>query len=147
MTKFQEAARKDIERAFGVFQIIWQCAARPITLMDQQKILEMINCVLILHNMCVSDRVMDGDVYATHVPTNTFKSPEGRATEEEDNGAVRTRSTYAREEYNDNIPPTGIVNAPNYIQDFIARREQWVQLQSLHEYNHLNEAIMNTFKK
>ena len=67
MKKFQEAARKDIERAFGVFQIMWQCAARPITLMDQQKISEMINCVLILYNMCVSDRVMDGDVYARYV--------------------------------------------------------------------------------
>ena len=38
MIKFQEAARKDIERALGVFQIMCQCVARPILLMDQQKI-------------------------------------------------------------------------------------------------------------
>ena len=118
MTKFQEAARKDIERAFGVFQIMWQCAARPILLMDQQKISEMINCVLILHNMCVSDRVMGGDVYATYDPTNTFESPEGRATAG-GNGTVRTRRNYAREEHEDDIPPTGIVNLPNHIQQII----------------------------
>ena len=29
-TSFQEAARKDIERAFGVYQSMWQCSARPI---------------------------------------------------------------------------------------------------------------------
>mmetsp|Transcript_2883 Transcript_2883/g.3229 ORF Transcript_2883/g.3229 Transcript_2883/m.3229 type:complete len:83 (+) Transcript_2883:47-295(+) len=38
VTKFQEAARKDIKRAFGVFQIMWQCAARPILFMDHQKV-------------------------------------------------------------------------------------------------------------
>ena len=77
----------------------------------------MINCVLILHNMCVSDRVIDGDVYAMYVPTNTFKSPEGCATEEEGNGAVVcTRRAYAREEHTKDIPPTGIANAPPYVQ-------------------------------
>ena len=126
---------------------MWQCAARPILLMDQQHISEMINCVLILHNMCVSDRVMGGDVYATYNPTNTFESPEGRATEEDGNGAVRTRRTYAREEHNDDIPPTGIANAPNHIKEMMAQHDRWVQLQSLHEYNCLNEAIINTFKK
>ena len=146
MTKFQEAAQKDIERAFGVFQIMWQCAARPILLMDQQKNSEMINCVLILHNMCVSDRVMDGDVYATYDPTNTFESPEGRASEG-DGGAVRTKQNYAREEHNDDIPPTGIANAPNHIQRIMARRARWVQLSSLDEYNRLNDAIIKSFKK
>ena len=80
----------------------------------------MINCVLILHNMCVSDRVIDGDVYTRYIPTNTFKSPKGRDREGDGNSAVSTRCTYAREEHNNDIPPTGIANAPNYIQQMMA---------------------------
>ena len=57
-TSFQEGARKDIERAFGVFQCKWQASARPIYLMDPILISKMITCCLLLHNiMCVSDRV------------------------------------------------------------------------------------------
>ena len=75
-TSSQEGARKDIERAFGVFQCKWQVSARPIYLMDPILISKMITCCLILHNiMCVSDRVMNGDVNALYVPTNNFDSP------------------------------------------------------------------------
>jgi Plant transposon protein len=35
-TEWQEAARKDIERAFGVLQARWQCIARPIYLVGQK---------------------------------------------------------------------------------------------------------------
>ena len=76
----------------------------------------MINYVLILHNMCVSDRVMDGDVYAMYHPTNTFESPEGRDSEEDGDGPVRTKRNYALEKHNDDIPPTGIANTPDHIQ-------------------------------
>ena len=74
-TLFQEAARKDIERAFGVYQCMWQCAARPIYQMNGELISEMINCTLILHNMCVSDRVMNSDVHVPYNPTNSCDSP------------------------------------------------------------------------
>ena len=104
MTKFQEVARKDIERVFGEFQIMWQCAARPYILMDQQKLSEMISCVLILHNMCVSDRVMDGDAYATYHPTNIFKSQEDRVSEGDGDSLVPTKRKYALQEHNDEIP-------------------------------------------
>eukprot|EP00980_Cylindrotheca_fusiformis_P016980 scaffold5160_cov152-Cylindrotheca_fusiformis.AAC.5 len=63
-TQWQEAARKDIERAFGVLQARFQCVARPIHLMSMKKITEMVAASLILHNMCVSDRIMNGDVNA-----------------------------------------------------------------------------------
>ena len=43
--------------------------------MDPILISEMITCCLILHNMCVSDRVMNGDVNALYVPTNNFDFP------------------------------------------------------------------------
>ena len=133
MTKFQEAARKNIERASGVFQIMWQCVARLITLMDQQQISEMINCIPILHNVCVLDRMMDGDVYTTYHSTNTFKSLEYRDSEGDGDGLVRTKRNYVREQHNNNSPPTGIANALDHIQEMMARNNRWVQLQSLNE--------------
>jgi len=66
-TKWQEAARKDIERAFGVLQQKFQFMSRPIQLMDLNAISDRVTTCLILHNMCVSDRVM-GDVYARYDP-------------------------------------------------------------------------------
>ena len=67
-TSWQESARKDIERAFGVLQCKFQCVARPIYLMELSHIRNMVTASLILHNMCVSDRVMGGDVYARYNP-------------------------------------------------------------------------------
>ena len=67
-SKWQEACRKDIERAFGVLQAKWQCLARPMHQMDLKLIGSRMASCLILHNMCVSDRVMDGDVYARYNP-------------------------------------------------------------------------------
>jgi hypothetical protein len=57
-SSWQEGARKDIERAFGVLQCKWQCISRPIYLLELRHIREMVTSSLILHNMCVSDRVM-----------------------------------------------------------------------------------------
>jgi Plant transposon protein len=67
-TEWQEAVRKDIERAFGVLQAKWQCMARPIYFHKLDLISSMVTCALILHNMCVSDRVM-GDVNARYNPS------------------------------------------------------------------------------
>ena len=138
-TNFQEAARKDIERAFGVFQGMWQCAARPIYIMNQQHISEMITCVLILHNMCVSDRVMDGNVYARYVPTNSFDSP---AAASSDIG----RPGYDEDD-DDSFLPIGIANAPIDVQRLLSRSERWQELQSLENYSRLNNAIINKFKE
>ena len=71
-TKWQEAARKDIERAFGVLQCRWQCVARPIYLMELKHIRNMVTSALILHNMGVSDRVMEGDVHARYNPAHSL---------------------------------------------------------------------------
>ena len=138
-TTFQKAARKDIERAFGVFQGMWQCAARPIYMMNQQLISEMITCVLILHNMCVSDRVMDGNVYARYVPTNSFDSPAAASSN-------IGRPGYDEDD-DDSFLPIGIANAPIDVQRLLSRSERWQELQSLENYSRLNNAIINKFKE
>ena len=66
-TSWQESARKDIERAFGVLKCQWQFLDRPIHLHDIQVIADRVTCCWILHNILVSDRVM-GDCRARYVP-------------------------------------------------------------------------------
>ena len=57
-TKWQESARKSIERAFGILKERFQWVDRPIQLIDLTEISLRMNSCIILHNMCVSDRVM-----------------------------------------------------------------------------------------
>ena len=75
-TAWQEAARKDIERAFGVLQCRFQVMARPFLGHCLNKISRVVSSCLIMHNMCVSDRVMDGDVYARYNPANKVMEEE-----------------------------------------------------------------------
>jgi len=70
-TKWQEGCRKDIERAFGVLQAEFQCMARPFQHINPDLIGERVATCLILHNMCVSDRVML-DVHAQYNPSSSI---------------------------------------------------------------------------
>ena len=57
-TAWQESARKDIERGFGVLKAKFQFVSRPIMLRELDLIANRMATCLILHNMCVRDRVM-----------------------------------------------------------------------------------------
>jgi hypothetical protein len=57
---WQEGARKDVERAFGVLQCKYKAVATPIHTIEHKYIASMVSCCLILHNMGVEDRVMGG---------------------------------------------------------------------------------------
>jgi hypothetical protein len=58
-TKWQEAKRKDIERGFGVSKGTWQFLALPIHLRDATELSRRVYTCLTLHNMLVSDRIMN----------------------------------------------------------------------------------------
>jgi hypothetical protein len=58
-TKWQESARKDIERAFGALQNKFKAIAHPIHFMDLRCVYNMAACCLIMHNMGVQERVME----------------------------------------------------------------------------------------
>ena len=62
-TQWQESARKDVERAFGVLKGTWQFLERPVLLHNLEEISNRVQCCLILHNILVTDRVMDGPNY------------------------------------------------------------------------------------
>jgi Plant transposon protein len=52
----QEAARKDIERAFGTLVQQFQILQRPIRSWDWKEIVDLVDCCVILHNMIVEHR-------------------------------------------------------------------------------------------
>ena len=64
---WQEGARKDVERAFGVIQCKFKAIANPIHKIDPKHIGSMVACCIILHNMGVCDRVM-GDTERRYDP-------------------------------------------------------------------------------
>jgi hypothetical protein len=55
-TKKQEAARKDIERAFGVLVQRFHILKHPFLKMKWEDIVEMLNCCIIMHNMIAEYR-------------------------------------------------------------------------------------------
>jgi hypothetical protein len=79
-TKWQESTRKDIERAFGVLQGKFQYMARPIDDHGLEQIGKRVKTCLILHNMCVADRIM-GSVHARYNPAAKFNTEEASSVE------------------------------------------------------------------
>ena len=67
-TGWQEGARKDIERAFGVLQVRYKWTARPVELHKLEDITRRMKTCLMLHNMGVSDRVMENNVHVRYDP-------------------------------------------------------------------------------
>ncbi|XP_047941053.1 uncharacterized protein LOC125188315 [Salvia hispanica] len=51
----QEAARKDVERAFGVLQSRWAILRGPSWLWDMETIADVMYACIIMHNMIVED--------------------------------------------------------------------------------------------
>jgi hypothetical protein len=81
---WQERARKDVERAFGVLQGMWKSVATPIQhTLEPKYVAAKVSCCLILHNMGVSDCVM-GDVRARYNPGFGVEEVEVEEVEEDD---------------------------------------------------------------
>ncbi len=71
-TSWQEGARKDIERAFGVLQGAFKFTGTPIQLHNPKQISARLATCIMLHNMKVSDRVNNGDVSARYKTNRRF---------------------------------------------------------------------------
>ena len=149
-TAWQEACRKDIERAFGVFQSKFQIIARPIHLIKLTRIANKVATCIILHNMCVSDRVMkdprayynpafEVEIYAENVESIDLSQPRD---------LVKVQSTFDRNRTVEKAV-TGIWNATKEVQSILVRkRKVWSELRDEEEHLRLHKAIMDfTIKK
>ena len=101
--------------------------------MNTDLIQNMMSCSLIIHNMCVSDRVMEGDVRARYNPMNSEPRRVPKVTHPSD-----YRPLPADEE------PTviGIAGALPSVQVYVTRQERWVELKGLEHHQELGAAIM-----
>ena len=64
----QEAARKDVERAFRVLQARWGIVRSAAMMWESETLWQLMTCCVILHNMIVED---DGDGVSQ---TNDFEA-------------------------------------------------------------------------
>lgn len=151
-TEWQEGARKDIERAFGVLQAKWQWITRPILLHQTNDIALRVGTCIILHNMCVADRVMK-DVRARYNPMAATDNEGIEDVDEieipEDLRRVQaaTDAFYgigSDEQGNNRV---GASNAPNYVTDLIAQANRFQDLKDRWQHARLNHALMELKSK
>ena len=135
--KWQEACRKDIERAFGVLQNKFQWTQRPIMELKLDVISDQMKTCLILHNMCVCDRIMDGDLSAIYRADNQLDGEPEAPT------AVPQPADLAEVQ--------GSVGKPNAVRlahlspderALIVQREAWKALVDKDEHIRLQRAIV-----
>ena len=79
---WQESARKDVERAFGILKSQWKFAEHKIYLLDLSKISLRMKSCLILHNVLVTNRVM-GSCELLYDPTYSIEVEEEIAVKDQ----------------------------------------------------------------
>jgi hypothetical protein len=134
-SEWQESSRKDIERAFGCLQSKYQYMQRPITEMDLHKIANRVRTCVILHNQCMSDRVME-DVHARYNPAHsvveeemTIEYPDDLEEKQgPDNKGVRAR--------------IGMRKCSKIEIENLTRRHAWNDLLDVAEHGRLHKALM-----
>lgn len=134
-TAWQESVRKDIERAFGVLQAKFQVLARPLYPIHLDRIANKVATCLILHNMCVSDRVM-GDVRATYNPAASIDDIDLMVESPEELATVQASFSETH------LATTGVARADEAVQELVIKREEWLTLQDEEEHIRLHEALM-----
>jgi len=134
--QWQEACRKDIERAFGVLQSKFQCMARPFLHHDLVSMSKRVGCCMILHNMCVSDRVMAGDVRARYKPSNHLDEYSVIVDDPDDLHQVQGPTPNA-------APVVGLGDVEEEVMEYVFDRDIYRELLDEDEHARLHLAIMS----
>ena len=149
-TEWQESSRKDIERAFGVLQCRFQVMARPFHAISLVKMSNTVSACLIMHNMSVSDRVMDGNVHAVYDPGELvgydgYLDEVQELTENNNEYHAANHAANANNSNQGEQPAAiGLANAGNefIVQNMIARQANWQSLSDTDEHSRLHAALM-----
>ena len=121
-TTWQESARKDIERAFGVLKGMWQYLDRPIHSHSLIDISARVTTCVILHNMLVSDRIM-GDCIADYNPAHTLEQEEMQVQQP--------------------IGGIGVAGAPPAVVGLLTKRDRFKDLADKEQHARLHQALMD----
>ena len=140
-TKWQEGARKDIERAFGVLKQTWQFMDRPIRMLDLENITKRVGTCIILHNMLVQDRVMG--VPKLGVPKLRY-NPAARVGHK--NLKVNQPTDLENVLQEHNIHPTAGPGGNSAIEEYFkSSSERWKDLDNNEEHARLQIALLEKF--
>jgi hypothetical protein len=151
-TQWQEAVRKDIERAFGVLKGTWQFMERPIHLMNLDDIQAKVVCCVILHNILVSDRVM-GDCRTRYKPDQVLEEevvvqqPTDLRQVQESSTGERTHPFRPRPRTPTQTASGSATMLPVPWQQVpgLTRQDRFKELSDFHEYNRLRTALTARF--
>jgi len=139
-TKWQEATRKDIERAFGVLQAKWQCLARPMYFIDLDNLGARVAACLILHNMCVSDRVMEGDVHAFYDPSHSVIN--ANVDIENPPNLAQFQEAISQADRSE----IGVATMSRDASRVMTRRDRWSKIRDTNENGRLHGAFKSAFE-
>jgi hypothetical protein len=136
---WQEACRKDIERAFGVLKAQWQILARPIMLHEQTDIAKRATSCFILHNMLVSDRVMGqcNVQYKASEAIDVLEFDEDNVTQP--SNLVEVQQKADNRNYH-NVDPT-----PRELGAVVSRGDRFRELKDPEEYARMFSALLDKF--
>ena len=155
--RWQESARKDVERAFGVLQRKFHVLVRKIELWYVGDIANVVNCCICLHNMMVANRMAIGDeeseeFYAFPAMGGLTQSDDGKDLDQQEepeqayvNRRVAEMNLHAKL-YNTNHRDERISDRERQILEslrfqYVQRR--WECLYDVNEHARLREAIIN----
>lgn len=117
---FQEAVRKDIERAFGVLMKQFGILQRPIRMRDRADICTILDCCIIIHNMIVVER------RSSTVAQKYYEKPEDfvAATNNLDDGEAETLSLFGEGDLDYSVDSAAALYAARVDQDLQKEEEQ-----------------------
>jgi Plant transposon protein len=146
-TAWQEAARKDIKQAFGVLQARFQVMMRPFQGHSLNKIGSIASACLIMHNMCIADRVMDGNVYAVYDPTFNVDDEEEHVLEELVGSVAENNGDNNHEQADEEqaIATIGLANTDNGFvvqHSMLARQTNWKTINDKNKHGRLHSALL-----
>jgi hypothetical protein len=142
-TSWQEGARKDAERAFGVQKNTCQFLDRPILLHGQKDISNRVISCLLLHNILVADKVMhEGSTsYNCRERYDPSKGALAALDDVEQPADIQVVQTAPAGETRTVV---GINNAPSALQAAMTRSERLTELKDMTENRRLYKALIDT---
>ena len=151
---WQESARKDIERAFGVLQRKFHILVRKMEFWYLTDICSVVNTCIMLHNMMVANRIESGDdesdafyLYDTTIADNAMTIEEAeqehvnrRVAEIELHKHLYGINTEERlRRHNEDVADAAILESLRF--QYVQRR--WECLYDAEEHHRLRDAILN----